>query len=136
MPTLYERIGGQPTIANLITLFYKKVFFDPLLGPFFVHTSLEKLTHMQEQFFSIALDGPVPKNNILLRKAHWGRAINQEHLTQFIDHLISTLKEVGIDDIDAQDIVDRINSYSCDILSAPDAMTNADLTSVPRPDDC
>jgi hemoglobin len=116
MPTLYDRVGGQAAIAKLITAFYKKVFTDPLIGPFFVHTSLEKLTHMQEQFFSIALGGPVPENEISLLKAHQGRGIEQRHLTRFTEHLLSTLKEVGVDENDAHDIVQRISQYSHDVV--------------------
>lgn len=116
MPTLYERIGGQPTIKKLITAFYKKVFSDPQLGPFFVHTSIDKLTRMQEDFFSIALDGPPPEQEILIREAHQGRGIERKHLTRFTDHLLATLKDVGIDEEGASDIVARIATYSEEIL--------------------
>ena len=116
MPTLYEQIGGKPTISKLINAFYKKVFTDPQLGPFFVHTSLEKLTRMQEEFFVIALDGPAPENEVLLRKPHQGRGIKREHLTQFTEHLLTTLKDIGIDDQHAMDIVARIATYSDEIL--------------------
>ena len=116
MSTLYDRIGGKQAIAQLISAFYKKVFTDPLLGPFFVHTSLEKLTQMQEQFFSIALEGPVPEDDISLPNAHQGRDIEQRHLARFTDHLLSTLKEAGIDDANARDIVARISEFSGEIL--------------------
>jgi hemoglobin len=116
MPSLYERVGGQPVIATLITSFYKKVFTDPILGPFFTHTSLEKLTQMQEQFFSIALGGPEPENEISLQKAHQGRNIEERHLNRFIEHLMSTLQEVGVEETEAQEIVERISEYSHDIL--------------------
>lgn len=116
MSTLYEQIGGKPTISKLINAFYKKVFTDPQLGPFFVHTSLEKLTRMQEDFFSIALDGPLPENEISLNEAHRGRGIGREHLTQFTDHLLATLNDVGVEDHHAKDIVARIATYSDEIL--------------------
>lgn len=116
MPTLYEKVGGQSTIATLISAFYQRVFADPVLGPFFVETSLEKLTHMQEQFFTIALGGPGPDDKICLRSAHQGRGIEAIHLTRFTDHLLNTLKDVGVDEDDAKDIVQRISEYSHDIL--------------------
>ncbi len=116
METLYERVGGQATIKNLINTFYKKVFTDHLIGPFFVHTSFDKLTQMQEQFFTIALGGPDPKNDIAVRQAHFGRGIEQQHLDRFTDHLLETLKEIGISENDTKDIVASISSYSDDIL--------------------
>jgi hemoglobin len=116
METIYERIGGEPTIKTLINAFYVKVFSDPLLGPFFVHTSIEKLTRMQEEFFTIALGGPPAENEISLRQAHQGRGINQHHLDRFTDHLLNALKEVGIDDNEAKDIIAHIASHSDQIL--------------------
>ncbi len=116
MSTLYEQIGGRPTIAKLINAFYKKVFTDPKLGPFFVHTSLEKLIHMQEEFFTIALGGPPPELEISLREPHESRGIRREHLTRFTEHLLSTLQDIGVDDQHAMDIVARIATYSDEIL--------------------
>ena len=116
MPSLYERVGGEPVIATLITAFYKKVFTDPILGPFFTHTTLDKLTHMQQQFFSLALGGPVPENEISLKNSHYGRNIEERHLARFTEHLLSTLKEVGVEESDAQAIAARINEFSEDII--------------------
>ena len=105
MQTLFQHIGGEETIKKLITPFYQKVFTDSILGPFFVNTSLEKLTRMQEQFFTIALGGPEPDTEISLFQAHQGRGIQQEHLTRFTEHLLDTLREVGVDDNDASAVV-------------------------------
>ena len=116
MQTLYERIGGRPVIQKLVNAFYVKVFTDPLLGPFFVHTSLEKLTHMQEEFFSLALGGPASESEISLRKAHQGRGINHDHLNHFTDHLLESLKEVGVSEIEAYEIIARIETFSSDIV--------------------
>lgn len=119
MQTLYERIGGEPTIDKLVGAFYQHVHSDPLLSPFFENTSMEKLRTMQKAFFSIALDGPEPGVEISLYEAHRDRGIERKHLTRFTEHLIDTLREIGIEEADAQKVYQRIGTYSDEILGDP-----------------
>lgn len=114
--TLYDKIGGAPTIRKLVTTFYQNVLFDPELQPFFADTSIEKLKRMQEAFFSIALDGPVPDIKVSLYEAHAGRGIERRHLTRFTEHLLSTLQEIGIDEGDAQTVIEKVSTYSDEVL--------------------
>ena len=58
-PTLFERVGGEQTIAEVVYNFYERVLADPELKPFFKNTSMDKLRRMQREFFSAALDGPI-----------------------------------------------------------------------------
>lgn len=119
MQTLYERIGGEPTIDRLIVTFYQHVLSDPMLLPFFENTSMEKLKVMQKAFFSIALGGPEPGIEISLYESHRGRGIERKHLTRFTEHLINTLREIGIEEADAQKVYQQIGMYSDDILGDP-----------------
>lgn len=116
MQTLYERIGGAPTIDKLISTFYQRVLADPLLEPFFEHTSIEKLTNMQKAFFSVALGGPEPDVKISMYAAHQGRGIQSKHLTRFTEHLLETLREIGVEEQDAKRIYERIATYSNEVL--------------------
>lgn len=116
METLYERIGGEKTIEKLITNFYQHVLADPLLQPFFEHTSIEKLEHMQRAFFSAALDGPPLTTKMELYEIHRNRGITSEHLTRFTEHLYDTLIEVGVNEQDANSIYQRIALYANEII--------------------
>jgi len=40
---LFERVGGEATIAELIHDFYDRVLADPEPKPFFKHTFIDKL---------------------------------------------------------------------------------------------
>ena len=119
MQTLYDKIGGAETIDNLVVTFYQHVLSDPMMLPFFENTSMEKLQEMQRAFFSIALGGPEPDVEISLYTAHRDRGIERKHLTRFTEHLVSTLREIGIEEDSAQEIYRRIATYSDDILGDP-----------------
>lgn len=114
-PTLYEQIGGQQTIEVLIRQFYDRVLDDPELAPFFEKTSMDRLRHMQQEFFAAALDGPTTMGDLDLAYAHSGRGITQWHFNRFVQHLLTTLEEIGVDNDQQMEVIRRISTYVTDI---------------------
>jgi len=113
--TLFERVGGERAIAELIHDFYDRVLADPELKPFFEHTSIDKLLRMQREFFSAALDGPITYTGRPLSHVHHGKGITKHHFALYVNHLLDTLRDCGIDDQDVADIIGRINTYADEI---------------------
>ena len=113
--TLFERVGGEKTIRELIHEFYDRVVADPELKPFFINTSMDKLRRMQREFFSAALDGPITYTGRPLSYVHHGRGITKHHFALYVAHLIDTLRDHGINDQDVNDLIGRINTYANEI---------------------
>lgn len=113
--TLFDRIGGDQAIAELIHQFYDRVVADPELKPFFTHSSMEKIRRMQREFFSAALDGPISYTGKPLGHVHHGRGITKHHFALYVGHLILTLEGLGINEQDVQDVISRINTYADEI---------------------
>jgi len=113
--TLFERVGGEKAIAGLIHDFYDRVLADPELKPFFKHTAMAKLRRMQREFFSAALDGPITYTGRPLSHVHHGKGITKHHFALYVNHLLDTLRDCGINDQDVNDIIDRINTYADEI---------------------
>ena len=114
-PTLFERVGGEQMIAEVVDGFYDRVLADPELKPFFRNTSIDKLRSMQREFFGAALDGPVTYTGKPLSHVHHGRGITKHHFTLFVKHLLDTLRDRGINDQDVTDIINRISTYADEI---------------------
>lgn len=114
-PTLFERVGGEQMIAEVVDGFYDRVLADPELKPFFRNTSIDKLRSMQREFFGAALDGPVTYTGKPLSHVHHGRGITKHHFTLFVNHLLDTLRDRGINDQDVTDIISRIRIYADEI---------------------
>jgi hemoglobin len=114
-PTLFERIGGEQMIAEVVDDFYERILADPELKPFFINTAMDKLRPMQREFFSAALDGPITYTGKPLSHVHHGRGITKHHFTLFVNHLLDTLRDRGINDQDVTDIIGRINTYADEI---------------------
>jgi hemoglobin len=113
--TLFERVGGEQAIAELIHEFYDRVLGDPELKPFFKDTSVDKLRRMQREFFSAALDGPITYTGRPLSHVHHGKGITNNHFARYVDHLIDTLLSRDITDQDVNDIISRIRTYAGEI---------------------
>ncbi len=115
-PSLYEQIGGAATIDTLVDSFYDRVLSDPELAPFFSNTSMDTLRRMQKQFFTLALGGPPPGRDIDLFKAHSHLKLRRAHLSRFTDHLLETLRKVGVGEDSAMSIVEKIAMYADEVL--------------------
>jgi len=118
-PSLYERIGGEPAVSELMDAFYDRVVADPELRPFFENVSMDKLRRMQREFFSAALGGPATYTGRPISEVHAGRGIELRHLRRFMDHLLATLRERGLGEDDAYQVVSRIHTYADEITGAP-----------------
>jgi hemoglobin len=114
-PILYEKLGGEAGIESLIIAFYVRVMADPTLAPFFRNSSVEKLHAMQKEFFSMALGGPVKYSGCPLAHVHHGRGITGKHFSLFVNHLLATLEDMGTDEAESNEVIDRINSYANEI---------------------
>jgi len=109
--SLYDRIGGAPTIEKLIPDFYERVLADPELAPFFAGSNIEALGHMQRQFFTMALGGPLAYSGRPLAHVHHGRGITSGHFAKFAGHLLKTLSDFGVSAQDAEEVIGRIDTY-------------------------
>ena len=114
--SLYERLGGEAMIATLIPAFYVRVLADPELGPFFQHSSLEKLHAMQHEFFIMATGGPVEYSGKPLAHVHHGRGITRGHFSRFTGHLVETLFDMGVTQAEADEVIERINRLSNEVV--------------------
>jgi len=119
--SLFARVGGVAGVTRMISQFYVRVLDDPNLRPYFDGVEMHKLRHMQFEFFSVALDGPIPYGGRTVRHAHQGRRIAREHFQAFVEHLFETLKDYALTEDERYAIIARINTYADDVVSSSSA---------------
>jgi hemoglobin len=115
-PTLYERVGGPEAVDAMVGAFYRRVFADPVLRPFFESVDKDKLVRMQQELFTAALGGPPATSPMHLRDAHAGHGIEARHLGMFTEHLVETLRDLELPRDEADAVIARIAVYSDDVL--------------------
>ena len=106
--SLFEQLGGEEGVGNLVDDFYVRILADAELAPFFENANREGLIRMQKEFFSSALGGPALYSGRPLSEVHAGRGIEKRHLARFVEHLLQTLKETDLDENAVNAIYSRV----------------------------
>ena len=117
-PTLFDRVGGEQGVKNLVRSFYDRVMRDEELAPFFEGASIEHLYGMQYEFFAAALGGTVGYSGLSISKAHYGRGIGKDQFARFVNHLIDTLQGWQLTEREIQSLISRVNTYADDVTGA------------------
>jgi hemoglobin len=97
LPTLYETLGQETTIAAVVATFYEKVLADAILAPYFVGVDMPKLRAHQTAFLVAATGGPKSYSGRDMAAAHAGLNITAAAFDRVAGHLVSTLAEAGVD---------------------------------------
>jgi hemoglobin len=97
---LYDLIGGRQTIWTATESFYRKVFADETLSPFFKTTDMAQLCSRQSMFISMLLGGRVVYTGKDIHAAHAharDQGLNDGHFDRFLGHFREALNEVGVE---------------------------------------
>ena len=96
---LYDLIGGRQTVRAATESFYKRVYADDALRPFFKTTDMAQLAARQSMFISMLLGGRVVYTGKDIHAAHAHareQGLNDGHFDRFLMHFREALKEVGV----------------------------------------
>jgi hemoglobin len=110
MSELYETLGGDTGLTTVVEVFYSRVTADPELAPYFAHVDLDRLRAHQRSFLRAALDGPEVFTGRPLASAHAGLHITDAHFDGIVDHLASTLGDLGIDAASVALVRERVDA--------------------------
>jgi hemoglobin len=114
--SIYEQIGGAPAVSAAVDLFYKKVWEDPSLVPYFNGIDRGRLKAHQRAFLTAALGGPQSYNGRAMDKAHAGLGITDAAFDQVVVHLADTLTELGVDEATLAQIAGALGPLRADIV--------------------
>jgi hemoglobin len=117
-PSLYDRMGGAPTIQAMAEVIYRKMMGDPELAGFFanVYDVPGQISHHAAYMTSV-LGGPDEYHGRDLRTAHGGLAgLSDVHFDKVLVHLTDTLHEVGVPADVIPDVVTVADSARAEVL--------------------
>ena len=89
--TLYEKMGGESAIKEIVDDFYRDVLADEIVSHFFDHTDMEKQRRHQTAFISYALGGTKQYSGRSMEKAHAGLNLQPEHFDAIVKHLTDAI---------------------------------------------
>lgn len=117
--SLYEKLGDE-AIAKAVDKFYEKVLADDRVNGFFKGVDMDRQRAMQTAFLTYAFGGPNAYEGRDLRAVHAhlvARGLNDTHFDIIVEHLGSTLKEMGVGDEDIAQAAKVANSVRNDVLN-------------------
>lgn len=117
---LLELIGGEETIRAATEAFYKRVFADDTLRPFFETTDMAQLRARQRMFLSMLLGGRPSYTGKDMAGAHAEarkRGLNDGHFDRFIRHFRDALTEVGVQPRKAKQVIKLLDARRSAVLN-------------------
>lgn len=120
MPSLYERLGGEPAVNAAVDIFYRKVLSDDRINRFFEDVDMERQAAKQKAFLTMVFGGPAHYTGKDMRQGHahlMARGLNDSHVDAVIELLGQTLKELGVPDADIQEVAAIAEGARNDVLS-------------------
>ncbi|MEP7366549.1 MAG: group 1 truncated hemoglobin, partial [Acidobacteriota bacterium] len=115
--SLYEQVGGEAVLRPAISLFYRKVFQDASLLPFFEGVDRERLEAHQLAFITQALSGPDSYDGRMLRDVHSSYSIEQRHFDVLTLHMEVAFLEMGLDQELVNQALATIRELARDIVN-------------------
>ncbi|BBD60693.1 globin GlbN [Nostoc sp. HK-01] len=115
--TLYDKLGGQPTIEKIVDDLHKRILADNTLKPFFANTDMAKQRAHQVAFFSLIFEGPKQYTGRPMDKTHTGMSLQEPHFDAIAKHLTEAMAVGGASAEDTKAALDRVSSLKGAILN-------------------
>ena len=115
--SLFDRLGGSTAVDVAVDSFYDKVLADPLVYNFFQNIDMKKQRDHQKKFLTFAFGGPQNYTGRNLREVHSKLKLKEVHFKAIVNHLLDTLKELGVDDESIKEVDIVVQKVKKDILN-------------------
>lgn len=79
MPTLFEQLGGEVALRQVIDRFIDRVFGDPMIGFFFAQVDKQRIKDKEYEFAAAHLGAPVTYTGRPISSAHARHSIMGGH---------------------------------------------------------
>ncbi|MBT2231079.1 group 1 truncated hemoglobin [Nonomuraea sp. NEAU-A123] len=120
MVSHYEKIGGAPTVRDVVDRFYTLVLDDPDLKPYFADVDMARLKRHMVMLLCSVLGGPEVYEGHDLADAHQGMGVTGEHYEKVGGLLIMVLRdEYGADEEVVQHVLTVLGQVRGSIVEKP-----------------
>jgi hemoglobin len=114
--SLYDELGGEPTVTEAVDRFYRRVLDDADLAEAFVGVDVDRLKAHQVDLFTKVLGGPDTYGGRSLAVAHQGLGITDAQYDKVGEHLIAVLVDLGAGDRAVSAVGSTLTAIRPDII--------------------
>ncbi|WP_339884656.1 group 1 truncated hemoglobin [Vreelandella maris] len=94
--TLYERLGGQPTIDAVVENLLYRIADDAEVVVFFANTNIDLFAESLASQLCDISDGPCRYEGPPMDRAHQHMGVTDVHFNRVVEHLDAAMEEEGI----------------------------------------
>lgn len=95
--TLYTRLGGEPGVAAIADTLIDRVTADPLTGPSFKDSKLERIKRLLAEQICDLAGGPCHYSGDPMKEVHAGHQISEAQFYRMVETLRDILGERHVD---------------------------------------
>jgi hemoglobin len=117
--TIFDSIGGAPSVNAAVDQFYLRVLDDPELKHYFAGVDMGKLKSHQRAFIAAAIGGPEIYSGRDMAAAHEGLGITNQDFDAVVGHLVATLDDLGVPAEIIADIGSALVPLRAEIVAVP-----------------
>jgi truncated hemoglobin YjbI/plastocyanin len=117
--TLYERLGGKPTIAKIATELSRHTTTDPRIKERFFSIDPEDLKRLVNEFMCAVAGGPCEYTGRDMATSHERMELVQEEVDVFMEGLEAGLVRLKIPEREKRDLLDAFNRFGPDMVAPP-----------------
>ncbi|MBO9605847.1 MAG: group 1 truncated hemoglobin [Paenibacillaceae bacterium] len=117
MRSLYEKLGQEKVLFQLVGEFYSLVLEDERINGFFRDTNMVKLRQHQLSFLSSILGGPEQYSGRSMHAAHKVLQLKEHHFAAVIENLVEAMRRLNVDETDIAQVIARLSAYKDEIVS-------------------
>lgn len=134
---LYERIGGNKVVSNVVDEWMRLNLGDKTISVYFnsLAAKPEQLAKFRRQLADQICelgDGPCKsENGGVLQKSHADLLANEDHFLIFADNLFRSMQKFNIAEREKNELLARLGEYRGDALPEP-ALSSKDLSEKPQ----
>ena len=116
--TLYERLGGEASIAAVVDDFYERVLADDRVAHFFDETDMQKQRAHQTQFLSAVAGGPAAYTGAEMEAAHAHLDIDDADVDVIASLLEEALVAFDVGEREREAVLEAFESYREPVVTA------------------
>lgn len=95
--SLYDRVGGEPAMAEVVEAFSQRLLTDRMLAGHFEGVDVQRVRLHQGALLDALTGCPDAYEGRPLRRAHRGLGITDQQFDRAVDHLAASLANAGAD---------------------------------------
>lgn len=94
--SLYDEIGGQPTIEAITDNFINEISFNKTIYRYFEKTNITRFREKFIEHLCVNTGGPCTYTGDTMLRVHQGQNINENDFNLTVDLLVNAMKKVGL----------------------------------------